>query len=85
MPEAFKAVIDEPTYRKSVAYTLVRGALEQVETAWDTAVLLLVLLSAILPFAMTAFMTKFGGSAWANAAFVFLVGIALSLTGLPPA
>ena len=83
VPEPFKAVMDEPTYRKSVEYTLVHGKLEQVETVWDTAILLLVVLSGILPFAMTAFVTKFGGSAWSNAASLFLIGIALSATGLP--
>jgi len=83
VPEPFKAVVDEPTYRKSVEYTLAHGRLEEVETAWNTIVLLLVLLSGILPFTITAFVTKFGVSAWSNAAFLFLVGIALSLTGLP--
>src|SRR5262245_33322191 len=83
VPEPFKGIIDEPTFRKSVEYTLARGSLEEIETAWDTAVLLIVLVSGILPLVMREFVAKFGGSAWSNAAVLFFVGIALSLTGLP--
>ena len=83
VPESFKGTIDEPTYRKSVQYTLDRNSLEQVETVWDVVILLLVLLSGLLPLAMREFVARFGGSAWSLAAFLFLVGIALLLTGLP--
>src|SRR4051812_32923315 len=59
VPESFKGTIDEPTYRKSVLYTLDRNSLEQVETAWDALVLLLALLSGILPLVMREFVARF--------------------------
>ena len=40
VPEAFKGVMDEATYAKSVQYTLAKGRLEQIEATWDAAVLL---------------------------------------------
>jgi STE24 endopeptidase len=83
VPEAFKAVVDEATYGKSVQYTLAKGRLDQVETSYDLMVLLLVLFSGVLPWAFGAFVGWFGDSAWANAAFLFALGVALSLPGLP--
>jgi STE24 endopeptidase len=83
VPEAFKGVVDEATYAKSVQYTLAKGRLDQVETTYDSAVLLLVLFTGVLPWAFAAFIARFGASAWASAAFLFAVGIALSLPGLP--
>ena len=40
VPEAFKGVVDEATYAKSVQYTLAKGRLDQVEVTWNSAVLL---------------------------------------------
>ena len=83
VPDAFKGVVDEATYAKSVQYTLAKGRLDQVETTYDTAVLLLVLFTGLLPWAFRAFVGRFGASAGASAAFLMVVGIALSLPGLP--
>jgi STE24 endopeptidase len=83
VPEAFKAVVDQPTYDKSVQYTLAKGRLGRVELTCDTAVLLAVLLSGLLPWAFGGCVRHLGGSAWAMAAFLFSAGVALSLPGLP--
>ncbi len=83
VPEAFKGVVDEATYAKSVSYTLAKGRLEQVEATWNSAVLLAVLLSLVLPWAFHGCIQWLGGSAWAMGAFLLGVGIALSLPGLP--
>jgi STE24 endopeptidase len=83
IPEPFIGIIDEPTYAKSVNYTLAGSRVEQVETVWSTLILLLVLLTGILPFAFNAFGERFGVSAWSNAALLFMAGFGLSLTGLP--
>lgn len=83
VPEAFKGVMDEATYAKSVSYTLAKGRLEQVEATWNSAVLLAVLLSLVLPWAFHGCIQWLGGSAWAMGAFLLGVGIALSLPGLP--
>jgi len=83
LPEAFKGVMDEATYAKSVQYTLAKGRLDQVEGTWDSVVLLAVLFSAVLPWGYHAFTQWLGSSAWAMAAFLFATGVALSLPGLP--
>ena len=83
VPEAFKVIVDEPTYAKSVQYTLAKNRLSQFEDTYDTAILLLVLFSGVLPWAFGALTGWLGTSAWAMAAFLFVVGVAISLTGLP--
>lgn len=83
VPEAFRGIIDEPTYKKSVAYTLAKGRFGNIEDACSTVVLLIVLFSGILPWAFQAFDSRLGQSAWAMAALLLTVGIALSLPNLP--
>jgi len=83
MPEAFRSFIDEPTYAKSVQYTLAKLRLNNVQTTCDTVVLLAALLSGVLPWAFGAFTAAFGTSPWAQAAFLLAAGFALSLPTLP--
>ncbi len=83
VPEAFREIIDPATYAKSVDYTLARGQLGQWESAWSTLVLLGVLLSGALPLALEYFTAQFGRSEWSMAGYLFAVGTALSLAGLP--
>ena len=83
VPEAFQGVVDEATYAKSVHYTLAKGRLDQVEVTYNTAVLLLVLFSTVLPWGFHGFTQWLGGSAWVMAAFLFVTAVALSLPGLP--
>ena len=83
VPEAFKGIVDDATYAKSVQYTLAKGRLDQISLTYNSAVLLIVLFSSVLPWAFHGFMQWLGGSAWAMAAFLFVTGIALSLPGLP--
>ena len=83
VPEAFKGVMDEATYAKSVHYTLAKGRLEQIEGTWDSVVLVAVLFSGVLPWGFHEFTQRLGGSAWALAAFLMVIVFALSLPGLP--
>ena len=83
IPPAFLGIIDEPNYKKSVAYTLAKGRLGNIEDTCDTAVLLVVLFSGVLPWAFHLFNHGLGQSAWAMAAFLFAAGLALSLPGWP--
>ncbi len=83
IPEAFRGVMDQPTYDKSVQYTLAKGGFDQLQTVYNTAVLLFVLFSGVLPWAFRAFTNSLGASAWSIAAFLFVTGFALSLPGLP--
>jgi STE24 endopeptidase len=83
VPEAFKEIIDEATYAKSVQYTLAKSRLSQLADTCDTGILLLVLFSGVLPWAFGVFQNRLGQSAWAMSAYLFAVGFALTLPGLP--
>ena len=83
VPEAFRGIVDEPTYQKSVAYTLAKARFGDFEEAYSTAVLLIILFSGVLPFAFHFFANHHGLSAWSMAAFLFAVGFGMSLPGLP--
>jgi STE24 endopeptidase len=83
IPPAFQGIIDEPTYQKSIAYTLAKGRFGNIEDIYSTAILLIALFCGVLPWALRQFSHALGQSAWAMAAFLFAVGLALSLPGLP--
>jgi len=83
VPAAFKETMDEATYAKSVEYTLARSRLSQFEDIYDTIVLLVVLFSGVLPWAFQFFQQHVGIAAWAMAGFLFAVGTAMSVPGLP--
>lgn len=83
VPEAFRGVVDEAAYARSVQYTLAHGRLEQVQTAYHTVVLLVVLFSGLLPWGYSLSARWLGSSAWGLAAFLFGTGVTLALPGLP--
>jgi STE24 endopeptidase len=83
VPEAFTGVVDQATYEKSIHYTLAKGRLQRIELTCDMVVLLAVLFSGVLPRGFHWFTERLGVSAWALAAFLFAVGVALSVPGLP--
>jgi STE24 endopeptidase len=83
VPEAFRGVMDEATYAKSVCYTLVKGRLDQISGTWSSVVLLAVLFSGLLPWGFEVFARGLGSSAWAMAAFLLGTSVALSLPSLP--
>jgi STE24 endopeptidase len=83
MPPAFQGIVDEPTYQKSIAYTLAKGRFGNIEDTFNAAVLLIFLFSGVLPWTFQLFSHGLGQSAWAMAAFLFAVGLAISLPGWP--
>ncbi len=83
IPKAFRGTIDEPTYKKSVAYTLAKERFGNIVEIYSTAILLMVLFSGILPWTFHRFSQGPAQSAWTMAAFLFAVGVAMSLPGLP--
>jgi STE24 endopeptidase len=83
VPEPLKATVDESTFAKSVQYTLARNRFSQFADGWNTFILLVVLFSGVLPWAFTVFQLHTGTSAWAMAAFLFAVGVVISVPGLP--
>lgn len=83
VPESFKSVIDAPTYRRSVEYTLAKSRLQNIELTYHSILLIVLLFSGVLAWAFEAFVHHFGDSAWSMAAFLLLMGVALSVPGLP--
>lgn len=60
IPPAFRDVIDEPTYKKSIAYTLAKGIFAEMEDGYNAAVLIIFLFSGILPWAFHLFSRDLG-------------------------
>jgi len=83
VPLAFREMVDEPTYRRSVDYTLAKGRFGEVVTVFDAALLITLLFSGVLPWAFGKFTAAFRASVWAMAGFLFVTGFALSIIGLP--
>ena len=83
VPDAYKEIADEATYKKSVEYTLAKGRFHQIETTYNALILLGVILSGVLVWGFNWFAQQFGHSAWVMAAFLFVTGLTLSLPGLP--
>jgi STE24 endopeptidase len=83
VPPAFREIIDPPSYAKSVAYTLTKGRLGQITDTYNALVLLIILFSGVLPLVFHFFAQHYGTSAWAMAAFLFAIGMAMSLPDLP--
>ncbi|HUA67585.1 MAG TPA: M48 family metallopeptidase [Candidatus Saccharimonadales bacterium] len=83
IPVAFREIIDKPSYKKSIEYTLAKGRFGHIEDIYSAAVLLIFLFSGVLPRAFQLFSHGLDPSAWAMAAFLFTVGFAMSLLSLP--
>lgn len=83
VPDAFRGMVDEPTYKKSVAYTLAKARFGNIEEVYGTVVLIAILFSGFLPLVFHFFERHHGSSAWVMAACLFTVGFAMSLPGLP--
>ncbi len=83
VPNAFREFIDEPTYRRSVDYTLAKSRFGDITNFFDTALLVAVLFSGVLPWGFGRFTTHVGASVWAMAGFLFITGAALSILELP--
>jgi STE24 endopeptidase len=83
VPPAFRGIIDEPTYRRSVDYTLAKNRFGDLAGVFDAVVLIALLFSGVLPWTFGRFSASFGTSVWAMAGFLFLTGVALSIPALP--
>ena len=83
VPPAFREMVDEPTYRRSVNYTLAKSRFGEVVTLFDAVLLIGLLFSGALPWAFGKFMAAFGTSVLPMAGFLFATGVASSIVGLP--
>ena len=83
VPPAFREMVDEPTYRRSVNYTLAKSRFGEVVTLFDAVLLIGLLFSGVLSWAFGKFMAAFGTSVLPMAGFLFATGVASSIVGLP--
>jgi STE24 endopeptidase len=83
VPPAFREMVDELTYRRSVDYTLAKSRFGEFVTLFDAALLIGILFSGVLPWAFESFTAAFGMSVWAMAGFLFATGVASSIVSLP--
>ena len=83
VPPAFREMVDGPTYRRSVNYTMAKGRFGEVVTLFDAVLLIGLLFSGVLPWAFESFTAAFGTSVLAMAGFLFATGVALSIVSLP--
>ena len=83
VPLAFRGMIDNATYRRSVDYTLAKIRFGEVVTLFDAVLLISLLFSGVLPWAFGKFTAAFGTSVLAMAGFLFAIGVALSMVSLP--
>ena len=83
VPPAFREMIDDATYRRSVNYTLAKSQFGEVVTLFDVALLIGLLFSGVLPWAFGNFTAAFGTSVLAMAGFLFATGVALNIVSLP--
>ncbi|MCB1126102.1 MAG: M48 family metallopeptidase, partial [Verrucomicrobiae bacterium] len=83
VPDAFRGVVDEATYHRTVEYTRARSRLSQVESIWSAVVLCLVLFSGVLPLLWNLHAARLGSGEWSVAWFLLSAMTAVSLTDLP--
>ncbi len=83
VPRAFRGMVDQSTYGRSVDYTLAKSRFGEVVTLFDAVLLIGVLFSGLLPWAFGTFTADSGTSVLAMATFLFATGVALSIVSLP--
>jgi len=83
-PPAVAAIMDAPTYAKSVDYTLEKSRFGSVAEIFDTLVMALVIFGGVLPI-LYVHVADWGapGAVWDDALFILIAGVLLSIPGLP--
>lgn len=83
VPAPFCGAITPEAHARSADYTLAKSRFHGIELTWSLAVLLAALFSGVLPWLHRFATATLGTSPWAQAAFLFAAGAAISLAGLP--
>lgn len=83
-PPAASAIMDGPTYRRSVEYTLAKSRFDVAAEGYEAALLIAVLASGALPRLYAAISGWGGpGAAWTGAAFILASALLLEACALP--
>ena len=64
VPAAFRGIIDEAMYHRSIDYTLAKSRFGDITVVFDAVVLIAVLFSGVLPWAFGIFSASFGTSTY---------------------
>ncbi len=83
-PPAVAAVMDGPTYAKSVAYTLAKSDFGVVSEVFDALVLAMVIFGGVLPW-LFAHIADWGAqnAVWSHVLFILVTGGLLAIPSLP--
>lgn len=83
IPEAYRGVMDDETYAKSVDYSLEKSRFSIITSIYGALILAVVILSGFLPWLWHVLEGFWGGSLWAQAGFLVVVTVILGLPDLP--
>ncbi len=83
LPAGLAGTMDEATYAKAVSYTLAKNRFSLFENIFGAAVLAAILLSGFLPWLYAVFGNVLGRTVWADALYVILAMLLISIPSLP--
>jgi STE24 endopeptidase len=83
VPTAFAQTVTPETYAQSTAYTLAKSRFEMIELTWSALLLGALFYSGVLPWFYRVFGKAAGAPAWAGAAYLVAVGVALAAADWP--
>lgn len=83
VPDAFRDTVTPETQRKTVDYTVAKSRFSTLSGIIDSAVLVALLWSGLLPLSWNWAGDLAGRGVWSQSAWLFAVGMALSVPSLP--
>lgn len=83
VPATFRDLMDPATYAKSIRYTLAKNQFGQLESTFDTGLLVILLLTGLLPSVYQCGTAALGDSTATIALIVITLPLLLSLVRLP--
>ena len=83
VPEAFKEIMDDQTYQKSVEYTLAKARHGTILDSYSTGLLIIILFTGIIAETFTYITDFIGGNEFATASSIWLIIWILQALSLP--
>ena len=83
IPDAYAGVMEEETYAKSVAYSLEKSRFSIITSLYGSIILALVILGGFLPWLWHLLEGFWGASLWAQAGYLVVVTLVLSIPDMP--
>lgn len=83
IPDAYREVMDEETYQKSVAYSLEKSRFSLVTTIYGGLVLAVIVLSGFLPWLWFFLENLWGTSLWAQGGYLVVLTLIFAIPDLP--